>query len=95
MMRSNGYDGCDTPAKEDTRCFPSANVELTCQLADERKELSEKLDRLERAIEMNPRFIGEHHKELWRKQANAMHEYMNILGERIKDLIDLNRSTHA
>lgn len=88
MMRVNGYDGCDTPTKEDARCFPSANIELTCQLANERKELSEKLDRLMRAIKLNPSFVSEHHKDLWRKQAKAMREYADILGERIKDLID-------
>lgn len=26
--------------------------------------------------------------ELWRKQAKAMQEYVDVLGERIKDLID-------
>ena len=32
--------------------------------------------------------VSAHHKELWRKQAKAMQEYVDVLGERIKDLID-------
>jgi hypothetical protein len=58
------------------------------ELSYERKGVSESLVRLNKAIEANPEAVSEHHKELWRKQAKAMQEYVDVLGERIKDLID-------
>ena len=32
--------------------------------------------------------VSDHHKDLWRKQAEAMRTYKEVLGERIKDSID-------
>lgn len=58
------------------------------ELAMESRELSLRLDKLNKAIEANPEAVSEHHKELWRKQAKAMQEYVDVLGERIKDVID-------
>ena len=58
------------------------------ELSYERKGVSENLARLNRAIEADPEAVSAHHKELWRKQAKAMQEYVDVLGERIKDLID-------
>lgn len=43
---------------------------------------------LNKVIEEDPEVVSAHHKELWRKQAKAMQEYVDVLGERIKDLID-------
>lgn len=65
-----------------------SNTELTFELAYERNQVSDRLARLERAIEANPESVSEHHKDLWRKQAEAMRTYKEVLGERIKDLID-------
>lgn len=64
------------------------NTDVICELAVERREISQNLDKLEKAIEANPKEVCEHHKELWRKQAEAMRAYKEVLGERIKDLID-------
>ena len=64
------------------------NTDVICELAFERREVSHNLAKLEKAIEANPEAVSEHHKELWRKQAEAMRAYKDVLGERIKDLID-------
>lgn len=62
--------------------------EVVCELAYERRQVSINLAKLNKAIGNNPDCVSEHHKELWRKQAKAMQEYVDVLGERIKDLID-------
>lgn len=62
--------------------------EVVCELAYERKDVAFNLAKLKKAIDANPDCVSEHHKELWRKQAKAMQEYVDVLGERIKDLID-------
>lgn len=61
---------------------------VVCELAYERREVSDLLAKLNKAIEADPEAVSAHHKELWRKQAKAMQEYVDVLGERIKDLID-------
>lgn len=67
---------------------PRSSSGVICELAYERREISNNLDRLNRAIEKDLEAVSAHHKELWRKQAKAMQEYVDVLGERIKDLID-------
>lgn len=62
--------------------------QVVCELAYERKEVASNLEKLNKAISANPEAVSAHHKELWRKQAKAMQEYVDVLGERIKDLID-------
>ena len=62
--------------------------QVVCELAYERREVANNLEKLNKAIDTNPDCVSEHHKELWRKQAKAMQEYVGVLGERIKDLID-------
>lgn len=64
------------------------NSQVVCDLAYERREVSDLLAKLNKAIEADPEAVSAHHKELWRKQAKAMQEYVDVLGERIKDLID-------
>lgn len=64
------------------------NTDVILELAFERRDLSQNLANLEKAIEANPEEVSEHHKDLWRKQAEAMRAYKDVLGERIKDLID-------
>lgn len=66
----------------------SSSADVIVDLAFECRELLRDLAKLERDIEANPESVSEHHKELWRKQAEAMRAYKEVLGERIKDLID-------
>lgn len=61
--------------------------DVICEIAYERREVANNLEKLKRAISVNPDFISENQKELWKKQAAAMEEYKRILGERIKDLL--------
>lgn len=68
--------------------IPRTNSDVVCEIAYERRDASSLLTKLNKAIEANPEAVSEHHKELWRKQAKAMQEYIDVLGERIKDLID-------
>ena len=75
-------------ATECVRKIPRTTSEVVCELAYERREVSSLLAKLNKAIEADPKAVSEHHKELWRKQAKAMQEYVDVLGERIKDLID-------
>jgi hypothetical protein len=65
-----------------------SNSEVVCELAIERNTTCQMLEKLKKSIEANPEAVSAHHKELWRKQAKAMQEYVDVLGERIKDLID-------
>ena len=69
------------------RKIPRTNSDVICELSYERWEVSNLLAKLNKAIEANPQAVSAHHKELWRKQAKAMQEYVDVLGERIKDLI--------
>lgn len=62
--------------------------DVVIELAYERNQISDRLERLELAIEVNSEGLSDHHKDLWRKQAEAMRTYKRVLGERIKDLID-------
>ena len=62
--------------------------DVIIELAYERRGVSNNLTLLNKAIEADPEAVSAHHKELWRKQAKAMQEYVDVLGERIKDLID-------
>lgn len=62
--------------------------DVIMELAYERRDVSDKLAQLERVITINPESVSDHHKDLWRKQAEAMRAYKEVLGERIKDLID-------
>ena len=64
------------------------NTDVVVELAFERREVSNNLSKLERAIESDPAAVSDYHKELWHKQAEAMRAYKEVLGERIKDLID-------
>ena len=70
------------------RSIPRTASEVVCELSYERREVSNRLAKLNKAIDANPESVSDHHKELWRKQAKAMQEYKDVLGERIKDLID-------
>lgn len=70
------------------RSIPRTSSDVVWELSCERREISDRLARLNNAIEADPEAVSAHHKELWRKQAKAMQEYVDVLGERIKDLID-------
>ena len=88
MINAQEYENADIPMSKCIRDIPRTNSEVICELAIESRELSWRLGKLKKAIEANPEAVSEHHKELWRKQAKAMQEYVDVLGERIKDLID-------
>lgn len=68
--------------------FLRANTDVICELAFERRDVSQNLAKLERDIEADPTAVSESRKMLWNKQAEAMRAYKGVLGERIKDLID-------
>lgn len=70
------------------RPIPRTSSDVVCELSYERREVASNLAKLNKAIEADPEAVSEHHKELWRRQAKAMQEYVDVLGERIKDLID-------
>ena len=67
---------------------PRTSSDVIRELAYERREVSNNLDKLKKIITADPQSVSAHHKELWRKQASAMQDYVDALGERIKDLID-------
>jgi hypothetical protein len=67
--------------------IPRTNEDVVCEISYERREVAHNLNKLKDAIKANPDFVSEKHKELWKKQAKAMQEYVDVLGERIKDLI--------
>ena len=64
------------------------NTDIVVELAFELREVSNSHSKLERAIESDPASVTDYHKELWHKQAEAMRAYKEVLGERIKDLIN-------
>jgi hypothetical protein len=74
------------PEQAKPRLRPTTSV--VCELSYERREVAYALDKLNKAIDADPQAVSAHHKDLWRKQAKAMQEYVDVLGERIKDLID-------
>ena len=77
----------EMPKSEYFRNKVRTSDEVICELSFERKNVAENLNNLKAAINANPDSVSEKHKELWKKQAKAMQEYVDVLGERIKDLI--------
>ena len=78
----------ETSLSKTLRSIPRTSSDVVYELSYERREVASKLANLNKAIEADPEAVSAHHKELWRRQAKAMQEYVDILGERIKDLID-------
>ena len=76
------------PLSKTLRGLPRPNSEVVVELASERRDVLFNLHKLKAAIMANPEAVGEKQKTLWRKQVAAMKEYADVLGERIKDLID-------
>ena len=70
------------------RAVPRTDSDVICELAYERMEISSKLKKLKELIDINPSTVSERQKDLWRKQAKAMQEYVDVLSEQIKDIID-------
>lgn len=64
------------------------NTDVIWGLAFKRREVSQKLSKLERAIESDQADVSDYHKMLWNKQAEEMRAYKEVLGELIKDFID-------
>lgn len=67
---------------------PRSNSQVICELALERNQVSDRLERLYKAIEANPETVSARQKYLWHMQGKAMQEYVDVLGLRIKELID-------
>ena len=88
---TNVQENEQTSMSKCIRDIPRTNSDVICELASESREVSWRLGKLNKAIEADPEAVSAHHKELWRKQAKAMQEYADVLGERIKDLIDNNK----
>lgn len=80
-------EAAEMPKSEYFRNNVRTSDEVICELSFERKNVAEKLENLKFAINANHDSVSEKHKELWKKQAKAMQEYVDVLGERIKDLI--------
>lgn len=78
----------EMPLSKSIRDIPRTNSDVICEVAIERREVSWRLERLKKAIEADPEGVSAAHKELWRKQAKTMQEYVDVLGERIIDLIN-------
>lgn len=70
------------------RDMPRKNSDVIFELAGERGQISDRLARLKKAIAADPQAVSEHHKNLWVKQVKAMQAYVDVLSERIKDLLD-------
>ena len=70
------------------RAVTRTNSDVICELAYERREVSSSLAKFKKAIDADPQSVSEHYKDLWVKQAKAMQAYVDVLSERIKDLID-------
>lgn len=88
MINAQENAQADMSMSKYIRDIPRKNSDVICELAVERREVSWRLEKLKKAIEADPEAVSAHHKELWRKQAKALQEYVDVLGERIKDLID-------
>ena len=67
-----------------------SSEKLLCELTCEYCELSEKLTKLNKAIEANPESVSDYHKSLWKEQASYMTSYKSILADRIKDVLENN-----
>lgn len=75
-------DSCERPIR--IRSNDQVVVELGC----ERREIKASLKSLKRVIELDPENVSTYQKELWKKQAEFMEGYVDILGKRIVDLIN-------
>ena len=62
--------------------------EELCNIAYERSQIGERIQKLEASIKANPEAVSDYHKGLLKIQLDAMGGYYNALGERIKDFID-------
>ena len=78
----------EIPMSKCLRAAHRTNSDVVCELSYERREVFNNLEKLNKAIEADPGAVSAHHKDLWRKQAKAMQAYVDVLGLRIKDLID-------
>lgn len=66
------------------------NETLLFDVTSEYCQLSERLTRLNSAIEADYKFVRQEQKDLWKKQAEYMAGYKKILAERIKDILEHN-----
>lgn len=64
--------------------------DLLFELTQEYCFVSEKLRKLNKAINADPASVSDKHKELWKAQAEYMSNYKEILALRIKDVLNNN-----
>ena len=66
------------------------NEDLLYEVMVEYCQVSKSLTKLNSAIEDDPNFVRQEHKDLWKKQAEYMEGYKKILADRIKDVLEHN-----
>lgn len=66
------------------------NETLLFDVTAEYCQLSERLTKLNSAIEADYKFVRQEQKDLWKKQAEYMAGYKKILADRIKDILEHN-----
>ena len=67
-----------------------SNEDLLFELTQEYCFVSEKLRKLNKAINADPASVSDKHKGLWKAQAEHMSHYKEVLALRIKDVLDNN-----
>ena len=75
-----------------TKAFlkPRTNEDLLFDVTSEYCQLSARLTKLNSAIEADYKCVRQEQKDLWKKQAEYMAGYKNILADRIKDILEHN-----
>lgn len=82
-------ENADLPLSYQLRRFEHRREDTEiCNLAYERGQLGERIQKLSKAIKADPTAVSDHHKDLWKKQLSDMKGYYHTLGERIKDMVD-------
>lgn len=61
---------------------------VVIELSYEYGQIKERIAKLQKAIDADPKQVSDIHKSLWREQLGYMQGYAIVLGKRIKDLID-------
>lgn len=87
-MEQAEVDMNELRALPELRQVPLSASDVICELAFERREVVRYLDNLKKFIDVNPTTVNKHHKKLLKRQAKAMKEYVDVLNERIEDLLD-------
>lgn len=65
MINAQENGNADITMSKCIRNIPRANSDVICELSDERRGISWRLERLNNAITADPEAVSAHHKELW------------------------------